>query len=131
MRCAWPRLFFLILFVPREMPRVICLVKKQSPGCWLKFSSLCRSVRFSNDISKSNRVIPMKKQGHPEVQSIVATCSCGNTLDILSTLSEPIHLDVCSSCHPFYTGQQKLMDTGGRIDKYKKRFGALKLGGGK
>ena len=65
----------------------------------------------------------MKEGIHPEYQEIEAKCSCGNVFKTRSTLCKDILLDVCSSCHPFYTGKQKVMDTGGRIDKFKKRFG--------
>ena len=65
----------------------------------------------------------MKQDIHPEYKEITATCSCGNTIKTRSTLCKDIHLDVCSSCHPFYTGKQKVLDTGGRIDRFKKRFG--------
>jgi len=66
----------------------------------------------------------MKENIHPEYQDIEATCSCGNVFKTRSTLCKDIHIDVCSSCHPFYTGKQKVMDAGGRIDKFKKRFGS-------
>tara|TARA_B110000014_G_scaffold260455_1_gene250221 strand:+ start:14000 stop:14305 length:306 start_codon:yes stop_codon:yes gene_type:complete len=65
----------------------------------------------------------MKQNTHPEYHDIKATCSCGNIINMKSTLAEPLQLDVCSECHPFYTGKQKLVDTGGRIDKFEKRFG--------
>jgi len=65
----------------------------------------------------------MKQNIHPEYHEIKATCSCGNVIDMKSTIAEPLQLDVCSECHPFYTGKQKLVDTGGRIDKFEKRFG--------
>lgn len=67
----------------------------------------------------------MKADIHPEYTEITATCSCGNKIVTRSTIAKDIHLDVCSACHPFYTGQQKVVDTGGRIDKFKKRFGAV------
>lgn len=51
-----------------------------------------------------------------------ATCSCGNVIETQSTLAKDIHIDICSACHPFYTGKQKMADTGGRIDRFKKRF---------
>ena len=54
-----------------------------------------------------------------------STCSCGAVITTRSTLCAPIHLDVCSSCHPFYTGKQKVLDTGGRIERFKARFGAV------
>jgi len=67
----------------------------------------------------------MKDGIHPKYNEIKATCSCGSVIDIRSTLSKDINLDVCSLCHPFYTGKQRTADTGGRVDKFKKRFGAL------
>ncbi len=66
----------------------------------------------------------MKKDIHPAYTDIKATCSCGNVIETRSTVGKDIHLDICSACHPFYTGQQKIMDTAGRIDKFNKRFGA-------
>jgi large subunit ribosomal protein L31 len=67
----------------------------------------------------------MKQGIHPEYKQITATCTCGNVITTGSTAAKDIHIDVCSSCHPFYTGQQKVVDTGGRIDKFKKRFGMV------
>jgi large subunit ribosomal protein L31 len=68
----------------------------------------------------------MKEGIHPKYDVIEATCSCGNVMKVRSTLGRNINLDVCSACHPFYTGKQRNVDTGGRVDKFKKRFGALK-----
>ena len=67
----------------------------------------------------------MKQDIHPKYEEITATCSCGNVMNIRSTLGKDINLYVCSSCHPFYTGKQRNVDTGGRVDRFKKRFGAL------
>ncbi len=67
----------------------------------------------------------MKQGIHPAYNEITATCSCGNKMTIRSTLDKDLNLDVCSACHPFYTGKQRNVDTGGRVDKFKKRFGAL------
>jgi large subunit ribosomal protein L31 len=64
----------------------------------------------------------MKPEIHPQYNVITATCSCGNTMQINSTLTEDLHLDVCSSCHPFYTGKQKTIDSGGRVEKFRQRF---------
>ena len=66
----------------------------------------------------------MQESIHPDYKEIKATCSCGNVIEIKSTLAEDLQLDVCSECHPFYTGKQKLVDTGGRVDKFRKRFGS-------
>ena len=65
----------------------------------------------------------MRQDIHPEYSEIKATCSCGNVILIKSTLKEDISLDVCSACHPFYTGKQKLVDTAGRVERFEKRFG--------
>lgn len=67
----------------------------------------------------------MKEGIHPKYEEITATCSCGNVMKIRSTVGKDLNLDVCSNCHPFYTGKQRNVDTGGRVDRFKKRFGAL------
>ena len=66
----------------------------------------------------------MKADIHPEYRDIKATCSCGNVIETRSTLAEDIHLEVCSACHPFYTGKQKILDSGGRVERFRKRFGS-------
>ncbi|WP_404368263.1 50S ribosomal protein L31 [Marinobacter sp.] len=73
----------------------------------------------------------MKEGIHPKYQEITATCSCGNVIKTRSTVGRDLQLDVCSQCHPFYTGKQKVMDTGGRIDRFQKRFGGRIAGGKK
>lgn len=65
----------------------------------------------------------MKADIHPEYTSIKATCSCGNVIETRSTLGRDIHLEVCSACHPFFTGKQKIVDTGGRVERFRRRFG--------
>lgn len=65
----------------------------------------------------------MKADIHPKYTEMTANCSCGNVIQTRSTMSENIHLDVCSACHPFFTGKQKVVDSGGRVDRFKKRFG--------
>jgi large subunit ribosomal protein L31 len=65
----------------------------------------------------------MKSGIHPKYSEIQVTCSCGNTFATRSTVAKPLHVEVCSSCHPFYTGKQKVMDTAGRIDKFRQRYG--------
>ncbi len=65
----------------------------------------------------------MKPGIHPEYNDIAVTCSCGNKFETRSTLGKDLHIEVCSACHPFYTGQQKIMDTAGRVDKFRKRYG--------
>jgi len=66
----------------------------------------------------------MKSDIHPKYGDILVTCSCGNTFTTRSTVVKPLHVEVCSACHPFYTGKQKVMDTAGRIDKFRQRYAA-------
>ena len=64
----------------------------------------------------------MKEGSHPNYKPATITCACGAVWETGST-KQDIHVEVCSKCHPFYTGRQKLVDTGGRVDRVKKRFG--------
>ena len=67
----------------------------------------------------------MKAEIHPNYKEVNVACSCGNKFKTRSTLVKPdLAIEVCSACHPFYTGKQKLVDTGGRVDKFKKRYAA-------
>lgn len=65
----------------------------------------------------------MKTSIHPNYRVIQVTCSCGNTFQTGSTLSDDLTIEVCGECHPFYTGKQKLVDTGGRVQKFRQRYG--------
>ncbi|MBK1633032.1 50S ribosomal protein L31 [Thiohalocapsa halophila] len=65
----------------------------------------------------------MKADIHPNYQEIKVVCSCGNSFTTRSTHGEELHVEVCSACHPFYTGKQKILDTGGRVDKFRRRYG--------
>jgi large subunit ribosomal protein L31 len=65
----------------------------------------------------------MKADIHPAYNEIDVTCSCGNTFSTRSTLNKELHIEVCSKCHPFYTGKQKILDTGGRVDKFRRKYG--------
>ena len=60
---------------------------------------------------------------HPAYETIKVTCACGNSFDTRSTLSSDLSVEVCSACHPFYTGQQKMIDTAGRVGKFKAKYG--------
>ncbi|MCC6202707.1 MAG: 50S ribosomal protein L31 [Gammaproteobacteria bacterium] len=65
----------------------------------------------------------MKPDIHPEYREITVTCSWGNSFKTGSTLNQPeLHVDVCASCHPYYTGQQKIVDTAGRVDKFRRKY---------
>ncbi|MBV7412247.1 50S ribosomal protein L31 [Dermabacteraceae bacterium TAE3-ERU27] len=66
----------------------------------------------------------MKKDIHPEYVETTVTCTCGNTFNTRSTqTSGKINTEVCSACHPFYTGKQKILDTGGRVARFEARYG--------
>ena len=77
-------------------------------------------AHFSRDAAIASEA--MKADIHPEYKDITVTCSCGNTFLTRSTLGSDLQIEVCSNCHPFYTGKQKVMDTGGRVDKFRKRY---------
>jgi large subunit ribosomal protein L31 len=69
----------------------------------------------------------VKKDLHPTYVETTVTCTCGNTFTTHSTAaSGSIHADVCSQCHPFYTGKQKILDTGGRVARFEARYGKRK-----
>jgi large subunit ribosomal protein L31 len=65
----------------------------------------------------------MKPEIHPTYNEINVSCSCGESFVTRSTHEGDIHLDVCSQCHPFYTGKQKIVDTAGRVDKFNRKYG--------
>ena len=65
----------------------------------------------------------MKQGIHPEYKSTSIRCACGNVIETRSTHKSDIQVEICSACHPFYTGQNRVMDTAGRIDRFKKKFG--------
>ena len=65
----------------------------------------------------------MKTDIHPKYTDITVTCTCGNTFQTRSTLGTNLDIEVCSKCHPFYTGKQKMLDSGGRVDRFRKKYG--------
>lgn len=68
------------------------------------------------------RFARMKKELHPQYVQATITCACGNVVETRSTLKEA-HVDICSSCHPFFTGKQKLVDTAGRVERFRRKYG--------
>lgn len=68
-------------------------------------------------------IVTMKQNIHPAYKEITVTCSCGNTFQTRSANGKDLHLEVCSACHPFYTGKQKIVDTAGRVDKFHRKYG--------
>lgn len=66
----------------------------------------------------------MKAKIHPEYAEVTVTCVCGNTFKTRSTMGKDFHVEICSECHPFFTGKQKLVDTAGRVDRFRKKYGS-------
>ena len=64
----------------------------------------------------------MKSGIHPQYKEIKVICSCGNTFTTRSTLAKELHVEVCAACHPFYTGKQKIVDTAGRVEKFRQKY---------
>jgi len=64
----------------------------------------------------------MKANIHPDYSEIHVSCACGNSFTTGSTLGKDLHVEVCSKCHPFYSGKQKLVDTAGRVEKFRQRY---------
>jgi len=71
-----------------------------------------------------NLRIIMKSGIHPDYKEISVTCTCGNKFLTRSTIGHDLQVEVCSNCQPFYTGKQKIVDTGGRVDKFRKKYAA-------
>lgn len=67
----------------------------------------------------------MKEKIHPKVYTAKITCACGYESEALSTKGESVHMEICSHCHPFYTGKQRFVDTAGRIDRFRKKYANL------
>ena len=65
----------------------------------------------------------MKADIHPNYVEIDVACSCGNKFKTRSTSGKPLHIEVCSACHPFYTGKQKILDTAGRVERFRQKYG--------
>ena len=69
----------------------------------------------------------MKADIHPEYKTVMAHCSCGSTFETRSTGSD-ISVELCNQCHPFFTGKQRLVDSGGRVERFQRRYGERKAG---
>lgn len=95
----------------RSLPCRFCLVKMLGFREW--------AARPRTEV-----IAAMRPNIHPAYQAVTVTCSCGNRFETRSTLGRELQVEVCSNCHPFYTGKQKMVDTGGRVDKFRRRYGA-------
>ncbi len=68
----------------------------------------------------------MKDGIHPKYAKTIVTCTCGNTFETRTVMGDTLSVEICSNCHPFYTGKQKLLDTAGRVEKFQKRYAGVK-----
>ena len=64
----------------------------------------------------------MKPEIHPKYLKVMVKCACGNEFETRSTIGKALSVDICSACHPFYTGRQKLIDTAGRVDRFRRKY---------
>lgn len=88
----------------------------------MQFVDVCSIFQRPNRITTIGTLV-MKADIHPKYEEVNVACSCGNSFKTSSTLCEDIHVEVCSACHPFYTGKQKIVDTAGRVDRFKQKYG--------
>ena len=86
--------------------------------------AMCTFSEGSSILPLLTLEVPMKAGIHPEYKVIAVTCTCGNKFETRSTIGQDLQVEVCSNCHPFYTGKQKIVDTGGRVDKFRKKYAA-------
>jgi large subunit ribosomal protein L31 len=83
----------------------------------------CYNFVFPSTWTRAQGRTPVKEGIHPQYKEVEVRCACGNTFKTRSTKPE-LHLEICSACHPFFTGRQKLIDTEGRVERFTKKFGA-------
>jgi len=89
-----------------------------------KYNVIGRSIIFKFGILKERR-LEMKSEIHPEYKKTVIKCVCGNEIET-GSVADDITVEICSNCHPFFTGQQKILDSEGRVERFNKRYGAKK-----
>ena len=81
------------------------------------------AIAHYEDRTKIRKRKVMKPEIHPAYEEMTVTCACGETFKTRSTKKGDLHVEICSACHPFFTGKQKLIDTAGRVDRFNKRYG--------
>ena len=91
----------------------------QHEACGDRSSPLNSRALLSTHLQHESQ---MKASTHPEYKEIAVVCSCGNSFKTRSTLGQDLNVEVCSNCHPFYTGKQKIVDSGGRVDRFRKKY---------
>jgi len=106
--------------VSPQSPRVRREKKELPDGGWRSYTKGFDG--WAGETLPDHDEDPMKQGIHPKYHKVTVTCACGNRFETGSTKQE-IRLELCSACHPFYTGKQKLVDTAGRIERFQKRYG--------
>jgi len=108
-------------FLPQTYPQLLWISNAVTAGaCGIRHLRLYYAPFLHTRVRRRKTV---KADIHPNYSEIKVTCSCGNEFTTRSTLGEDLMIEVCSSCHPFYTGKQKIVDTGGRVDKFRRKYG--------
>ena len=67
----------------------------------------------------------MKEKIHPAIKEVTISCACGNTIKTLSTIGKDFNVEICSACHPFFTGKQRIVDSTGRVERFQKRYAKM------
>ncbi len=89
--------------------------------CARRTAVLFEIVSVKQKLSRGS-IKAMKAEIHPKYDEITVACACGHSFQTRSTLGQELHVEICSECHPFFTGKQKLVDTAGRVDRFNKRY---------
>ena len=111
-------------FLPQTYPQVLWITLRIIQGLAAMLTCVYITRPFGTLVPRGERL--MKADIHPNYSDIKVTCSCGNEFTTRSTLGDDLSVEVCSSCHPFYTGKQKIVDSGGRVDKFRRKYGMSK-----
>src|SRR5918911_4820662 len=96
---------------------------KSSSNLTIKASARIMNFCQAREIRACTRRASMKQGIHPQYHEITVSCACGETFKTRSTRKDDLHVEICSACHPFFTGRQKLVDTAGRVDRFNRRYG--------
>jgi large subunit ribosomal protein L31 len=96
---------------------------------WNPWNRVPRSTVASMNSVTAMRRMSVKKDIHPDYMKCTISCACGNVIETYSTVPE-IKVEICSNCHPFFTGKQKLIDTAGRVEQFRRKYGMREEGGG-
>ena len=113
-----PQVYPQVLWISRAVLRAVLRAGSTGTCGVLRFA-----ISYAPFFRHRTQRAAMKADIHPNYSDIKVTCSCGNEFTTRSTLGEDLLIEVCSSCHPFYTGKQKIVDTGGRVDKFRRKYG--------